>query len=162
MNEDETVNASVLPTRLPFHILLADDDSDDRHFFEKILNEIPIPTRFTALTDGEKLMTYLFKNSAKLPDALFLDFNMPRKNGAECLSAITLSDKLKHLPVIIYSTSLHRDLANQLYNNGAYYYIRKTDLADLRNVLFYILTLLEQGKFMRPGREQFILSLNPV
>ena len=66
----------------PISILLADDDADDRFFFGKALKELPISTELTTVEDGEKLMSYLLKNSEKLPDVLFLDLNMPRKNGS--------------------------------------------------------------------------------
>ena len=143
----------------PFHVLLADDDSDDRYFFEKVLSVLPIPTRLTTVADGEKLMTYLSENSEKLPDVLFLDLNMPRKNGSECLPEIKHNEKLKRLPVIIYSTSSPENVADLLYNNGAHYYVRKTDLKELQKVLYHVLTHLAENRFARPARENFILTL---
>ena len=146
----------------PLNVLLADDDRDDRFFFDKIIREIPIRTRLVTIDDGEKLMSYLAENSKTLPDVLFLDLNMPRKNGSECLAEIKHDEKLKWLPVIIYSTSMYEDVADLLYNNGAHYYVRKTDLIDLQRVLHHVLTLLTENRFARPGREKFILSLAEV
>jgi CheY-like chemotaxis protein len=146
----------------PLNVLLADDDRDDRFFFDKVIREIPIRTRLVTIDDGEKLMSYLAENSKTLPDVLFLDLNMPRKNGSECLAEIKQNEKLKWLPVIIYSTSMYEDVADLLYNNGAHYYVRKTDLIDLQRVLHYVLTLLTENRFARPGREKFILSLAEV
>jgi CheY-like chemotaxis protein len=140
------------------HILLADDDNDDRFFFEKVLKQIPIPAQLTSIEDGEKLMELLIANYKKLPDVLFLDLNMPRKNGSECLMEIKQSKKLKDLPVIIYSTSLSDDIADHLYNNGAHYYIRKADIMELKKVLHYILRLLWERRFTRPAREKFVLT----
>ena len=57
----------------PLNILLADDDTDDRFFFDKALKEIPIATHLTTVHDGEQLMNYLSENSEHLPDVLFLD-----------------------------------------------------------------------------------------
>lgn len=141
------------------HLLLADDDQDDRFFFDKTLGLLPIPTRLTMIEDGEKLMRFFFKNSEQLPDALFLDLNMPRKNGSECLKEIKGDYKLKDLPVIIYSTSLHEDMAEVLYKEGAHYYIRKGGLDELEEALHYILTLMVEEKFAKPPRDKFILSL---
>ncbi len=139
-------------------LLLADDDPDDRFFFDKTLGLLPIPTHLTMVEDGQKLMHFFSKNSEQLPDALFLDLNMPRKNGPECLKEIKANDKLKELPVIIYSTSLHEDIAEVLYKEGAHYYIRKGDLDDLEKNLHHILTLMVEKKFTRPRRDKFILS----
>ncbi len=70
------------------HILLADDDIDDCNFFDKALQALPISSNLTTVRDGERLMKYLGENSKQLPNVLFLDINMPRKSGFECLSEI--------------------------------------------------------------------------
>jgi CheY-like chemotaxis protein len=139
-------------------ILLADDDRDDRFFFQKALDSLSFPTQLTTVEDGEKLMHYLEKHATKLPDVLFLDLNMPRKNGSECLAEIKGHEKLRDLPVVIYSTSLHDDVADLLYATGAHYYLRKTDLAELKNVLSGLLSLLVKTDFSRPARNEFIVS----
>ena len=149
------VNESVLP----LHILLADDDTDDRYFFEKALKTLVVPTRLTTVTDGEELMSYLFDNDEELPSVLFLDINMPKKNGAECLTEIKRNEKLKLLPVVMYSTSGLLNAINLLYNEGAHYYVQKTDLASLRKVLLEVLTLLIENGFARPARENFIVNM---
>ena len=127
---------------IKIHIILADDDSDDCLFFEKALNEIPIPNRLTIVNDGEELMNYLIANSDHLPDVLFLDLSMPRKTGFECLSEIKENEKLKDLPVIMLSTSFPRDnkyeqnIINILYTIGALDYIRKPgDYQTLKEVI---------------------------
>lgn len=143
----------------PVNILLADDDKDDRFFFDKALKALDIPTELITVEDGEQLMDYLLKNLENLPDVLFLDLNMPRKKGDECLSEISLHPKLKELPVIIYSTSLHEEVASLLYNNGAFYYIQKTDLEELQKILNHVLTLIIEKRFTRPSRKDFVLNI---
>jgi CheY-like chemotaxis protein len=144
------------------NLVLADDDKDDRFFFEKILKELPIQTRLSTVDDGEKLMQYLAENHKKLPDVLFLDLNMPRKNGSECLEQIKADKRLKDLPVIIYSTSLHDDVADLLYEKGAHYYIQKADIIELKKVVHYALRLILEKKFERPGRDKFIINMIAV
>jgi len=141
-----------------FHVLLADDDADDRFFFEKVVEKSPIPARLTTVEDGAALMVYLSDNVGHLPDLLFLDLNMPKKNGQECLQEIKQNEKLKHLPVIIYSTSMDMHVADFLYHKGAHYYVGKTDFAELRKMLQYVLTLLGESDFAKPPREKFVLS----
>ena len=115
------------------NILLADDDIDDRLFFEKALKEIPVATQFKTVNNGEHLMEYLAANSEHLPDVLFLDLSMPRKTGFECLNEIKENSKLAALPVIMFSTSftrgieLEQNLINTLSKMGALDYIRKPD-----------------------------------
>jgi CheY-like chemotaxis protein len=146
----------------PLHVILADDDKDDRFFFHKILRSIPIETQLTTVEDGEELMAYLSENCEKLPDALFLDLNMPKRNGMECLAEIKGNRKLRSLPVIIYSTSAHDDVADLLYHAGAHYFFRKTDITELKQILRHVLTLLSEGTFARPAREEFMLMLTGV
>lgn len=144
----------------PITIILADDDIDDRYFFNKVLQSLPVRTQLVMVEDGEKLMVYLAENSEKLPDILFLDLNMPRKNGTECLSEIKQDEKLKHLPVIIYSTHQHERNSDTLYEKGAHYYIRKTDMIELAKALHYVLNLMVENKFARPDKDKFVLFMN--
>lgn len=144
--------------KIPINILLADDDKDDRFFFDLALKELSIATKLVTVEDGEKLMTYLKKNVTNLPQVLFLDLNMPRKNGAECLMEIKKSAGLKELPVIIYSTSLHEDTATALYNAGAHYYVHKITLSELVVILGQVLDTLVETKFVKPGRENFVVN----
>ena len=85
---------------------------------------------------------------------------MPRKNGSECLSEIKHNQKLKGLPVVIHSTSMYDNLADELYNEGALYYVQKTNLSELRENLHTVLTLMIQNRFAQPARADFVL--NPV
>lgn len=140
------------------NILLADDDRDDLHFFNLALKASAIKTDLTTVGDGEKLMDHLNAQSHKLPDVLFLDLNMPRKNGSECLIEIKNNDKIKQIPVIIYTTSLHEEVANQLYKTGAHYYLQKRDLNELEEALHYILKLITENKFIRPDKDKFLLK----
>src|SRR5215204_5152622 len=103
-------------------IWLADDDEDDRFLFQEALNEITLSTHLTSVCDGEQLMDALTTNA--LPDMLFLDLNMPRKDGFQCLTEIRNDEKLRTLPVVVFSTSFQPDAVDKLYKSGAHYYIR--------------------------------------
>ncbi len=115
----------------PFNILLADDNTDDWHLFEKALKKIPIATRLRTVRNGEELMDCLLKNSMDLPDVLFLDLSMPRKTGYECLIEIKQNKKLEAIPVFVFTTSIPSDfgaemqLSSTLIKFGALDYVRK-------------------------------------
>ena len=108
-----------------FNILLADDDIDDCSFFKEALEKLSLNTIFNVVNDGEKLMFYLQKLTSELPDVLFLDLNMHRKNGFECLNEIKKNPLLKNLPVIVFSTSFDQERVDMLYKSGAQYFMRK-------------------------------------
>jgi len=140
-------------------LLLADDDIDDCIFFEDALKELPISATLSTVNNGIQLMNYLLAKSDNLPDVLFLDLNMPRKSGIECLTEIKMIDKLKDLPVIIFSTSFNTEVVDLFYQKGAHYYIRKPgEYEKLRKVILEAVTLTSQNKLTQPTRDKFILE----
>lgn len=144
----------------PLNILLADDDIDDCFFFKEAISKWRIPTQLTAVHDGEQLMQLLKKETNALPHVLFLDLNMPRKNGFECLAEIKLCDELKQLPVIIFSTSFEQEVVNQLYKNGAQYFIRKPSVfLQFKQIIQQTLTVISEENMEQPVREKFVLTI---
>jgi len=146
--------------RRAIDIILADDDKDDHFLFQKALNDLDFPTHMHPIYDGEKLMRYLSDNLKEPPDIIFLDLNMPRKNGSECLTEIKGNVKLKHVPIVIYSTSFHEDILDLLYQHGADHCIRKrTDPGDLKTVLRVALKYLtESNPGGQPSRDKFVIN----
>ena len=127
-------------------VLLADDDVDDCLLFEEALAEIPIPTSLSVVNDGEQLLKRLL-TVGDLPEVLFLDLNMPRKNGFDCLQEIKKHDRTKDIPVIIISTSFDPDIVQLLFAKGAWYYICKPSrFQNLRDVIHRGLSLIADEK----------------
>lgn len=128
------------------NILLADDDKDDCLLFQEALDELALGAALKTVHDGEKLMQHLETVSAKLPDVLFLDLNMPRKNGFECLTEIKEHSVFNKIPVVIYTTAKDSERINTLYKKGASHYLCKpTDFEELKNELQRTLTLVVQN-----------------
>lgn len=148
----------------PLIILLADDDKDDCSFFKEALEDFQLPTQLSTLHDGEQLMEHLNNETNELPDIIFLDLNMPRKNGFECLSEIKSNQKLKQLPVIIFSTSFEQEVVSLLYNNGAQNFIRKpSDFLQFKKIIHQTInTLLALQNIPLQTRENFVLTVQPV
>lgn len=143
------------------NILLADDDTDDCILFKEALDDLLINTNLTTMHDGEQLMIYLSSISRDCIGVLFLDINMPRKNGFECLAEIKQSEKLKDLPVIIFSTSYDRAVVNSLHESGAHYFIRKpSDFAQFKKIIYRTLLLVMQDQTAQPSRANFVLTVD--
>jgi CheY-like chemotaxis protein len=141
-----------------YNLLLADDDEDDCAFFKEALDELSLPAALVTVNDGVQLMDFLNKSNL-LPSILFLDLNMPRKNGYECLTEIKQNTELKNLPIIIFSTSLDTEIVNLVYEKGAVYYIRKPgEFAQLKKVISNAFALISKGNVKQPIREKFILQ----
>lgn len=143
-----------------FHLLLADDDPDDRMFFGEALNELPVQASLEMVQDGQQLMDLLMENPHEQPDILFLDLNMPRKTGYQCLLEIRSHEKLKQLPVIIFSTSSNADVLNLLYKEGANHYIRKPgDFTKLKAVILEALKRNSRDGGEKWSKEEFVIEV---
>src|SRR6478752_6042239 len=122
-------------------VLLADDDSDDRELFREAAGFVDPNVNIITANDGEELMTNLTRDNMTMPDLIFLDLNMPKKNGKECLSEIRSNSILKGIPVIIYTTSLNPIDIEDTFNSGALYFFRKPNsFEELKEVLHQVFT----------------------
>ena len=88
-------------------ILIVDDDEDDREMFCEAVNEVSKAITCIHATDGLAALEILSHKNKQAFDLIFLDLNMPGLNGKQCLAEIKKLDKVKDVPVIIYSTSIH-------------------------------------------------------
>lgn len=122
-----------------YKVLLADDDPDDRDLFVEAINEYNVDV--DSVWNGVQLMKKLDRNE-NLPDFIFLDLNMPEKGGKECLQEIRGHEKLKDIPVIIYSTSSSKKDIDETFELGANLYITKpSSFSELRKTVKEIMSL---------------------
>ena len=85
-------------------ILLADDDADDRALFCEAISEIDSSLLCHAVSNGDQALKWLAQERNR-PDVIFLDVNMPVVTGWECIHQIKQKTELRHIPVIMYSTT---------------------------------------------------------
>lgn len=124
------------------YIFLVDDDEDDCLLFEDALREVCDTTELRTANDGIELMDILENKMPPTPDVIFLDLNMPKKNGFECLTEIRNDRKFKDIPVVIFSTSGEEETINRLYNEGANFYIKKPgSFPKLKMAIQHILSI---------------------
>jgi CheY-like chemotaxis protein len=112
-------------------IAIAEDDQDDRVLAQDAFAESRLNPELVFFCDGEALMDYLHAaisgrpGAAAMPAMILLDLNMPKVDGREALAAIRSDLRLKHLPVIVISTSRSEQDVIDLYQRGANAFIRK-------------------------------------
>lgn len=141
------------------NILLADDDPADCLLFKEALSELPVSAHLTIVNNGEQVIEEISKKGSTLPDVLFLDLNMPRKNGFASLGEIKRNLKLQDLPVIIFSTSSDLEGIKKVFRDAAHYYICKpVDFLELKKVIYEALTLISQKNNRLPLTDGFIIS----
>lgn len=114
-----------------FNILIAEDDEDDYALISDALKLSQINCQISWVRDGEELMELLSSTiqsanpNQEKPDIIFLDLNMPKKDGREALQEIKSHPKYKNIPVIVLTTSQAKVDIQMIYNLGANSFIQK-------------------------------------
>lgn len=106
-------------------IFMIDDDQDDREIFREALLACNPKIELFFAIDGIQALDIL-QSETLTPDAIFLDYNMPRMNGLECLKELKKGKGTKDIPVVMYTTSGDREEEKVIKMLGADYYMRKT------------------------------------
>ena len=113
-------------------ILMADDDADDRQMTREAFEESRLANDLRFVEDGEELMDYLKRRgkytdpeSSPRPGLILLDLNMPRKDGREALREIKADPQLKHIRVVVLTTSKAEEDIFRTYDLSAASYITK-------------------------------------
>jgi CheY-like chemotaxis protein len=140
-------------------ILLLDDDDDDCSLFQDALHEVDNTAELKTTNSCHQLMTMLRQPDGNLPDLIVMDLNMPEQNGFECLASLKVTHELKHIPVIIFSTSAQREAIDLVYSRGAMHYITKPSaFGALKQIVSRLLTIdLSKANHPLP-REKFLLE----
>jgi CheY-like chemotaxis protein len=120
-----------MTTRKPVSILLADDDPDDQLLVERAFLSAHLTADLHFVNDGKALLDYLChraghcEETSPRPGLILLDLNMPKTDGREALREIKAHPGLKHIPVIVLTTSNREEDISQCYSMGASSYIVK-------------------------------------
>ncbi len=122
------------------HILLVEDNEGDILLTKEAFEDAKLLTRLSVVRDGKEAVDFLTKEGsykeAESPDLLLLDVNLPKKNGHEVLQFIKEDERLKHIPVIMFTTSSSETDINFSYQNHANCYITKpVDVNDFLSVI---------------------------
>ena len=124
----------------PINILLVEDNPGDVELTEDALRRSKVATRVSVVNDGDDAMEYLRRQSSSqdesIPDLVLLDLNLPKKDGMEVLKEMREDPCLRHIPVVILTTSeAERDILAS-YKLGANCFISKpVDLNEFRKVV---------------------------
>ena len=116
----------------PVTILIAEDDLDDRLLTKEALVEARLSNDLRFVGDGDELLDYLRHRghyrdpaSSPRPGLILLDLNMPRKDGRETLRELKSDPDLRHIPVIVLTTSRSEGDVRRCYELGGNSYITK-------------------------------------
>ncbi len=119
---------------------IIDDDIDDQELFIEAAGEVDGSIQCFTASNCEEALDMLKTGKIRLPDLIFLDLNMPRLNGKQCLAEIKKESNLRDIPVIIYSTSSEqRDIEETSRLGAAYFLTKPNKFEELCKALSYII-----------------------
>ncbi|GLU52165.1 response regulator [Dyadobacter frigoris] len=125
------------------HILLVEDNEGDILLTTEALQEGRVLNKISVVRDGQEAIDFLNRKGkhtlAEQPDLVLLDVNLPKKNGHEVLQYIKKSDDIKHIPVIMLTTSSsERDISLSYQNHANCYITKPVELEGFLNVVTQI------------------------
>lgn len=127
-------NLQNMPKDLTF--LLVDDDMDDTYLFKEVLSEVAPQITLRTAANGQEALESLLGATQSLPHLIFLDLNMPRMDGKQCLAALKKDERLQHIPVIMYTTSSHsRDIEETMQQGAISFVTKPSHISELRIIL---------------------------
>lgn len=142
-------------------IFYTDDDQDDTFIFAQAVKEINSANEkkydLATAEDGDELIHFL-ENPPPTPKVIFLDLNMPGKDGRETLKEIKDHEDFRKFPVIVFSTSNAQKDIEFSYQHGASLFVNKpTKYVDLKKMVEKCLSI-DWNNFKRPSQKEFYLS----
>lgn len=143
------------------HILLADGDRYCQQLFTQALQAIKIRTVLTKVTDGNLLSDYLDQPDIRIPDIIFMDFALPKKNGLICLSEIRRNKRFQNCSIAIYSATESEKQKEEILVNGANIFFKKPcDFTLLKMTLDHICSINWQYQTSGLRKDNFLLSID--
>ena len=129
-------------------------------YSKRPIEEVDIDTNLIMFGNGQEFMDYILLPNQPLPHLVFLDLNMPIKNGMECLVEIRKIKRLQSLSVAIYSTSSSENDIEETFIKGANIYINKpNDFKKLKKIMLEVLKINWQYETSDLNRDTFLLRL---
>lgn len=134
---------------------MADDDKDDFLILKEAAEKAGETLQVSYAANWLELWRFILKT---VPDILFLDINMPVKNGIECLQLIRKESKYDKIPILIYSTSVNKVDIDKAYQNGANYFIVKPNaIDDITSIIKKLISMGKEALLSVPPREEFVI-----
>lgn len=120
---------------------IVDDDLDDQDLFIEAVSEVDKSIECMSASNCEEALDMLRNRKISLPDMIFLDLNMPRLNGKQCLAELKKESHLRDIPVIIYSTSSEKRDIDETTRLGAAHFLTKPNkFEELCKAISYVVS----------------------
>jgi len=139
------------------NVVFVDDDADEFYLFNEAIEQAELAVKMRRAKDGNDLIKYLHEN--ELPDVIFMDLNMPYKDGVETLTELKSNGNFKEIPVIIFSTSRNANQINTCFDKGANMYVVKPETFDeISHMVKKVFAIDWKNSHQQAPQESFVLS----
>ena len=137
-------------------VLLAEDDKDDVLIFELALEEANLSVDLRHAGDGDKLFDMLGDN---IPDILFLDIQLPCRDGLTCILQIRKNKEYDNLPVVMCTSHAGEKYIDESFRNGAnLYMIKSRSLREMAENLKRVFSINWKAQLYYPPKNEFVWS----
>ena len=117
-------------------ILLVEDDVVDQMTVQRAMKDLHMTNRLDIAGNGEEALVHLRHGEKERPCIILLDLNMPRMNGIEFLRVIKRDESLKHIPVVVLTTSKEENDKIESFKLGvAGYMVKPVDYMGFVDVV---------------------------
>lgn len=143
----------------PLKVMLAEDDAEDQEIFGEALENLDAKTELTVVSNGQELVDTLKDPEQENPDIIFLDINMPVKDGKKALAEIKKDKELETIPTVMLSTSDNPKEIKESFQAGASLFVTKpTSFKNMVRLLKKIFSFHWAGVLLRPLWHRFFIS----
>ena len=138
------------------NIVLAEDDIDDVLIFKLALKELQTAVKLNHVDNGDKLLALL---QQLLPDIIFLDIDLPRKDGLACVIDIRKNSAFDNVPVVLISGySFYKYIESGFAGGANYYLIKTSSVAQLASSLKRIFSIDWKKVMYYPPINEFVIG----
>jgi len=156
---DEASNQLSGEENKPLKVTLAEDDKDDQELFQEAVEKTGTDVDLTVVNNGQELIDDLKNAGKENPDIIFLDINMPVKDGKQTLREIREDDDLKDIPAVMLSTSDHPKDIHESLEAGADLYVKKPNsFNSFIHILKKIFSFGWAGRMLRSAWKSFFIT----
>jgi two-component system, chemotaxis family, response regulator Rcp1 len=127
-------------TPVPIEILLVEDNPGDARLTREALRDAKVRNNLHVVLDGVEALAFLRRQgkhaTVPKPDLILLDLNLPKMDGLEVLENIKADDQLRHIPIVILTTSqAEKDIIEGYRLRANAYVTKPVDLEQFLNVV---------------------------
>jgi response regulator RpfG family c-di-GMP phosphodiesterase len=138
-------------------VFYTDDDKDDQELFREIALRSHNNLKLVMQSNGKELIDQL-GGQRPAADVIFLDFNMPLKNGFDTLTEFKVNKKTRDIPIIIFSTAEDPYAIDATRKMGASLYIKPRSYDIHKEVISYSFSI--NWDIFRTNDQNFVYNIN--